>query len=319
MQEFGNVEQNNETSLQFADASDVTRFAFRKDTARGFDLGRRNLEDFRSRVDDEADQFVVEFDDENAVPFVGLNFGLTEAFAEVHDRNDLPAQIDDAFDQVRRAGDGSNLRNADNLAHGSDANAVRFIADAKADDLKIFFHREVSGPLGTRHFCVFEFLFAARLGVPAIGAVGFPATRALGAGAVQNKFVHPIEQVAGKLEHLLGGGGELGRTGSGLLHEFAHLVHGADDGLCAGSLLFDGGINFLGDFGEAAGGLGDLRRADGLFVGGGTDFLGELVNFGDDVGDFVESTAKLVAQSQTFLNDARAALHVLDGLACFAL
>src|SRR5260221_9965412 len=36
------------------------------------------------------------------------------------------------------------------------SNAVRFIADAKADDLKIFFHREVSGPLGTRHFGVFE-------------------------------------------------------------------------------------------------------------------------------------------------------------------
>jgi len=53
-----------------------------------------------------------------------------------------------------------------------------------------------------------------------------------------------------------------------LLHEFAHLVHGADNGLGAGGLLFDGGTDFLGDFSKAASSFGDLRRADRLLVGG---------------------------------------------------
>src|SRR6266478_6102310 len=34
----------------------------------------------------------------------------------------------------------------------------------------------------------------------------------------QNKAVHAVQKVAGKFEHLLGGGGKLGRAGSGLLH-----------------------------------------------------------------------------------------------------
>ena len=80
-------------------------------------------------------------------------------------------------------------------------------------------------------------------------------------GAVENEAVHAVEQVARKFEHLLGGGGEFGGTGSGLLNEFAHFVHGANDGLRTGCLLFDGGIDFLGDFGQAAGGFGDLRRS----------------------------------------------------------
>src|SRR5260370_31659174 len=161
MQEFRDVQQNNKTSLEFADASDVSGFAFRKDTARGFDIGGRNLEHFRSRVDDEADQLVVQLDDENAVFLIGKNLGQAKALTEVHHRNDFAAQIDDTLNQIGSAGNGSNLGNPHNFAYGSDTNAVRFIADAKTDDLKVFFHREVSGPLGTRHFGVFNFLRAA--------------------------------------------------------------------------------------------------------------------------------------------------------------
>src|ERR1700687_471023 len=206
MQEFGDVQQNNETSLQFADPGDVTGLAFGKDTARGFDLGGRNLQHFGSRVHDKADQLVVQLHDENAVLLIGMNLGLAESFAEVHDGNDFAAQIDHALDQIGSTGNRGNLRNADNLAHGGDANAVRFIADAKADDLKIFFHREVSGPLGTRHFRVFEFFGTAGIRTTALAAEGFAATRALLIGTVDNKAVHAVEQVAGKLEHLFRGG-----------------------------------------------------------------------------------------------------------------
>src|SRR5260370_22967738 len=109
MQEFGDVQQNNETSLEFADTGDVSGFAFGKDTARGFDLGGRNFQHFGSRVHDKADQLVVQLDDENAVLLIGMNLGLAEAFAEIHHRNDFPAQIDHALDQIGSAGNGRNL------------------------------------------------------------------------------------------------------------------------------------------------------------------------------------------------------------------
>src|SRR5207244_4822001 len=139
MLQFGNVQQNNEASLQFADACDVSGFAFRKDAARGFDLGGRNLQDLRSRVDDESDQLVVQLDDEDTIPLVVLNLGLAEPLAKVHDGNDFPAEVDDTFDQIGSAGDRSNLRYTHNLSHSSNANTVRFIANAKTDELKLFF------------------------------------------------------------------------------------------------------------------------------------------------------------------------------------
>src|SRR4029077_1119749 len=158
MQESCNVQQNDETPLQLAHTSDVSGFAFRKDTARGFDVRGRNLEHFRSRIDDKSNQFVVKLDDENPVLLIGNNLSLAEPFTEIHNRNDFPAEVDDALNQIRRTRDRSNFRNTDNLAHSSDTNAVRFIADAEAYDLKILFHREVSRPLGTRQFGVFNFL-----------------------------------------------------------------------------------------------------------------------------------------------------------------
>src|SRR6266403_855058 len=125
----------------------------------------------------------------------------------------------------------------------------------------------------------------------AIRAVGFAATRPLYAGTVENEFVHAIEQVAREFEHLLGGGGKFSEAGSGLLHQFAHFIHGANDGLGAGSLFFDGRIDFLGNFGKAAGGFGNLRGTDGLFVGSRADFLRELVDFGNYIGNLVQSGA----------------------------
>src|SRR5882762_7530017 len=146
-----------------------------------------------------------------------------------------------------------------------------------------------------------------------------PAVKVRRRSTVQNETVHAVQQIAGKLQHLLRGGGKFGRTGSGLLDQFAHFVHGANNGLGAGSLLFDCGVDLLSDFRETAGGFGDLRRANRLFIGGRANFLGEFVNFGHDVGDFVQRGAKIVAEAQALFDDARAALHVFDGLARFAL
>src|SRR6266700_4611434 len=144
---------------------------------------------------------------------------------------------------------------------------------------------EESRSSGTRQFGVFVLL--AAVGVRATAPAGLVrAGRPCLVRTVKNKAVHAVEQVAREFQHLLSGGGELRGTGSGLLHEFAHLVHGADDG---------------------------------LFVGCGADLLGELVDFGDDVRDFVKSGTKVVAEGEAFLDDARAALHVFNGLTGFAL
>ncbi len=151
-----------------------------------------------------------------------------------------------------------------------------------------------------------------------VAALRFAALAEL-TGTVDDEAVHVVEQVAGELEHLFGCGGKLRGTRSGLLHQFAHLVHGADDGLRAGSLFFDGRVDFLGDFRQPVRGLGDLRGADRLLVGGGADFLGELVNFGHHVGDFVQRGTQVIAETEPFFHDARAVLHVFNGLARFTL
>src|SRR2546429_7294755 len=59
-------------------------------------------------------------------------------------------------------------KNIHNLAHGSDTHAVRFLTDTKTNDLKILFHRDASGPLGTRYSRVFEFLRTVRLRTAAV-------------------------------------------------------------------------------------------------------------------------------------------------------
>jgi len=61
---------------------------------------------------------------------------------------------------------------------------------------------------------------------------------------------------------------------------FAHLVHGADDGLRAGEAWSSTAeADLRGDFRKACGGLGDLRGADGVVVAV-ADRLGEFVDFG---------------------------------------
>src|SRR6267142_1481251 len=318
LQQFCDVQQDDETALQFAHSGYVAGLAFGEDRTGRIDFRRRDLEDLGRGVDDKADQFVFQFNDEDAIFLVRNDFGLTETLSEIHHRNDFSAKINHTFDQIRSARNGSDFGNADNFAHGANSNAVRFIADPETYNVQILFHREGPCLLRASHFGVFEFLIAVRFRSAALPG-RIPTAGVRRSSAVQNEAVHAVQQVAGKLQHLLRSSGQLGRARSGLLDQLAHFVHGTNDGLGAGSLLFDGGVNLLGNFRKPAGGFGNLRGANGLFVGGRTDFLRELVNFGDDVGNFVQRGAKIVAKAQALFDDAGAALHVFDGLACFAL
>src|SRR3984957_5838229 len=80
---------------------------------------------------------------------------------------------------------------------------------------------------GTRELGVFAFSVAVCFAAARMGCRCFAARARLRRG-IENETVHAVEEVARELEHLLGGGGQLGGARCGLLHEFAHLVHRAD-------------------------------------------------------------------------------------------
>src|SRR5262249_615724 len=140
LQELGDIEQYDEPAHKLADSGDVAGFAVGEEIAGRLDFGRRNLQDFGSGVDDEADKFVFEFDDQDAVFLIGTNLRLAKTLSKIHHLNNLGAQIDDTFYGFRCAGYGGDFRHANNFTHRANANSVRFVPDAKTHDLDIFFH-----------------------------------------------------------------------------------------------------------------------------------------------------------------------------------
>src|SRR5882672_881073 len=124
LQQFCDIQQDDKTALQLSDSSDVAGFTFRKNRAGRIDFRRWNLQDFGRGIDDEADQFVFQLNDEDAVLLVRNDLGLTETLTEIHDRYDFPAEIDHPFDEIRSARNGGNLGNPHNFAHGADSNAI---------------------------------------------------------------------------------------------------------------------------------------------------------------------------------------------------
>src|SRR6266851_6864151 len=163
MEQFGNIQQNDQAAFEFADTGNIAGFAVGKNGAGRFDLRRRNFQDFGSGMNDEADQLVVQLDHQNTVFLVGLSFGLAEALAQIHHRNNFAAEIDDALDGVGSVGNSGDFRNAHDFAHGADTHPERFLTDAKANDLKFLFHHAVSRTSGTNQFRIFK--------VPLIGMI----------------------------------------------------------------------------------------------------------------------------------------------------
>src|SRR6267143_859494 len=188
LQQFCDVQQDDETARQFSHSRNVAGLAFGEDRAGRIDFRGWNLQDFGRGIDDETDQFIFQLNDEDAVLLVRNNLGLTETLAEIHDRDDFPAEIDHTFDQIRSARNGGNLGNPDNFAHGADSNAVRFIADPETYNVQILFHREDSSLLRASHFSVFKILLAVRF--RAAAATGrIPTVRVRRRSTIQNETV----------------------------------------------------------------------------------------------------------------------------------
>src|SRR5213594_1518737 len=83
LQQFCDVQQDDETAFQFSNSGDVAGFTFREDRAGGIDFRRRDLQYFGRGVDNETDQFVFQLNDEDTILPVRNDFGLTETLAQI--------------------------------------------------------------------------------------------------------------------------------------------------------------------------------------------------------------------------------------------
>ncbi len=137
--------------------------------------------------------------------------------------------------------------------------------------------------------------------------------------AVDGEAVHGFQQRARHFRHLLRRSCQFRRTRRGALHQFAHLFHRLHHPLRARCLFFHRGIDLAGDLVQPRRSARDLRRPVRLLVGGGADFLRELVNFGYHRRDLLQRHVQVVAHGEPLVHDAGALLHVLHGLARFAL
>src|SRR5208283_3656376 len=111
---------------------------------------------------------------------------------------------DDPLDDARSVGHGGDVRNANDFAHGSDANSIGFVSDAEANDLEVFLHEALSGS-GTRDFGVFVLVrFGRWTGAARSGGVtarcggvavrcGSVAARARLGIAFNDKTIHVVE------------------------------------------------------------------------------------------------------------------------------
>src|SRR5689334_7720378 len=131
MQQLADVQQYDQAALELADAGDVDGLTVGKHRAGRFDFRRWNFKDFRGGIDDKPDELRFQFDDQDAVFLVGGDFDLAKAFALVHHRDNLAAQVDHAFDGFLGIGNRGDFRHADDFAHGADPDSERFLTDAK--------------------------------------------------------------------------------------------------------------------------------------------------------------------------------------------
>src|ERR1700733_74566 len=107
---------------------------------RCFNFRRRNFQDFRSGIYEQTDGSLVQVDYDDPIFLGGLNICFAEALTKINDRNNLSAEIDDAFDIIRGVRNGSDGGNANNFAHDRNRHTESLSADAKADDLYVLVH-----------------------------------------------------------------------------------------------------------------------------------------------------------------------------------
>ena len=104
------------------------------DVRRGLNIFRRLREDVGDRVDEEADDLASDLDDDDDLARRRVGRGEAEAFGQIDDRQDGPAQVDDAAHVRGRVGQGGRGRPAADLAHRHDVDAEFLHSDTERDE-----------------------------------------------------------------------------------------------------------------------------------------------------------------------------------------
>src|SRR5580704_16296094 len=139
-QQLVHIEQHHQAPRNFSQPGDAVQSALLKNRWRSFDRFGRNLQDLRGRIDDEPGESSAMLDHQDAILFFQHRPGLPEALAQVHDRDDFSAQIDHAFEIVRRIRHGGDLGHAHNFVQRGDRHAVGLASYLKAHDMKFTTH-----------------------------------------------------------------------------------------------------------------------------------------------------------------------------------
>ncbi len=139
-QQFAHVEQHDQASCDLAQSRHAVQAAFLKHCRRSFHGVGWNLQDFGSRIDDQPGQPAGVLDHQNAILFPQRGLLFSETLAQVHDRNDLAAQVDHALQIVGRVGHGSDLGHPHDFVQGSDGHAIGLASHLKAHDMEFTAH-----------------------------------------------------------------------------------------------------------------------------------------------------------------------------------
>ena len=203
LQNLREVNQDHEASVQLADSGHVLHFAFFKDFRGSFDLVVGQTELFGSRIHDEPHLLLIDFGNQDAILARGFNSHFAESLAQIDDRDDLPPQVDHAFDVIWHVGHGRDFRDTHNFVHQPNRNAERFFPDTEPNELEIFRHailcrRSVDAGRVTRGVVLLSSRSAGDASIGTAVAMSAAIER------LEDKTVHGIQQRARHLGHLIG-------------------------------------------------------------------------------------------------------------------
>ena len=143
-QHLVDIEQNLDRVADLAHTEDEVRIDRRSESGRFLDAVAGNVQDFLDAIDNDPHAaraiFLDDFNDNNTAllgDFGGLH---TELGAKVDDRDDLAAQIDDAFDVVRRLGHSGDIDIADDLTDFENLQAILLGAKRERQILAFLVH-----------------------------------------------------------------------------------------------------------------------------------------------------------------------------------
>jgi hypothetical protein len=129
------VEVEEDAVFQFVDAGGDGADGLLEGDGYVLELVVGEVEDFADVVDDEADGFVGEADDEVHAGEILRGAGQAEPFAEVDGGDDLAAEVDEAADDGGGEGDAGHGLGTENLLNEEDFDAEEHVVEGESANL----------------------------------------------------------------------------------------------------------------------------------------------------------------------------------------